>query len=45
MAVHQDFPGMVYDTDLQAPGMPVDAAVILVWVGVESYEVSSACWG
>src|SRR2546430_14965204 len=42
VAVHQDFPGMVDDTDVHAPGMQVDAAVIWVWVGVASPEVSSS---
>jgi hypothetical protein len=42
VAVHEDCPGMVHDPDGQAPGMQVDAAVILVWVGVEAPEVSSS---
>jgi hypothetical protein len=42
VAVHQDFPGMVHDTDVHAPGMQVDAAVILVLVGGEAHEVSSS---
>jgi hypothetical protein len=33
VAVHQDCPGRVHDTDIHAPGMQVDAAVLLVLVG------------
>jgi hypothetical protein len=42
VAVHQAFPGMVHVTDVQAPGLQVDAAVILGLGGVASPEVSSA---
>jgi hypothetical protein len=42
VAVYQEFPGMVHETDVHAPGLRVDAAVIVVVVGVESHEVSSS---
>jgi hypothetical protein len=42
VAVHQDFPVMVHDTDVHAPGMEVDPAVTLVLGGVEAPEVSSS---
>ena len=42
VAVHQDFPGMVHDTDVHAPGMEVDPAVKWVWLGGEAPEASSA---
>jgi hypothetical protein len=43
VAVHEDFPVTVHETDGQAPGLEVDPAVKLVWVGVATHEVSSAC--
>jgi hypothetical protein len=42
VAVHQDFPAMVHDTNIHAPGMQVDTAVKLVLLGVEAHEVSSS---
>jgi hypothetical protein len=42
VAVQQDVPGMVHDTDGHAPGMQVNAAGKWVLFGVESYEVSSS---
>ena len=42
VAVHQDVPGIVHDTDVHAPGMQVDPAVKWVLRGVESPEVSSS---
>jgi hypothetical protein len=38
--VHQDVSVMVHDTDVHAPGMPVNAAVKWVLFGVESQKVS-----
>src|SRR5262245_32023902 len=42
VAVHQDFPVTVHETDVHAPGRQVNTAVNLVWVGVEAHEVSSS---
>ena len=42
MAVHQDFPGVVHDTDIQAAGMHIHAAVKWVLGGVESPKVASS---
>jgi hypothetical protein len=42
VAVHQDCPVTVHETDVQAPGMPVNTAGQLVWVGGEAPEVSSS---
>jgi hypothetical protein len=38
----QDLPSLIQDADIQAAGMQVDAAIQLVWLGVESPEVSSS---
>lgn len=37
MAVEQDFPVVVHDTDIHGAGMPVDATVKGVLIGVESH--------
>jgi hypothetical protein len=42
VAVHQDVPDMVHNTDVHAPGMQVNAAGKWVLCGVESHEVSSS---
>jgi hypothetical protein len=43
VAVQQDIPLLVHDTDIPAAGMPVDTAVKWVRLGRESPEVSSSC--
>jgi hypothetical protein len=42
VVVYQALPGTVYDTDVHRPGMPIDATVKLVLLGVEAPEVSSS---
>ena len=42
VAVQQDIPLLVHDTDIHAAGMQVDTAVKLVRLGVEAHEVSSS---
>jgi hypothetical protein len=41
VAVPQEVPLLVHETDIHAPGMQVDAAVKWVLLGVEAHEVSS----
>jgi hypothetical protein len=43
--VQQNLPSLVQDADIHATGMQIDAAVKLVWLGVESHEVSSSLGG
>jgi hypothetical protein len=43
VAVQQDIPLLVHDTDIQAAGRQVDTAVTWVLRGIESPEVSSSC--
>jgi hypothetical protein len=45
MTMHQELPVSVQDADVHRPGVPVDAPVKLLWLGVESHEVSSASVG
>src|SRR5215211_7087561 len=42
----QDLPRLIQDAEVQGPGVQVDATGKLVWLGVESPEVSSSvgCW-
>jgi hypothetical protein len=42
MAMHHDVTILVQEANVHAPGMPVDAAIQLVWLGGESPEVSSS---
>jgi hypothetical protein len=42
VAVQQDIPLLVHDTDLQAAGMQVDPAVKWVLLGIDSHAVSSS---
>lgn len=42
LAVHEDFAVLAHHTDLQTPGLQVDAAITLVLASVESPEVSSS---
>ena len=42
VAVQQEIPLLVHDTDIHAAGMPVDPAVKWVRRGIESPEVSSS---
>src|SRR4029450_4094608 len=41
ITVQQGLTIVAHDADVHGPGMQVDTAVKLVWVGVESHEVSS----
>jgi hypothetical protein len=41
-AMHHNVTILVHEANVHAPGMPVDAAITLVWLGVESPEVSSS---
>jgi hypothetical protein len=40
--VPQDLTVLVEDADVHGPGVPVDATVKLMWLGVEPHEVSSS---
>src|SRR5919106_736893 len=40
--VHENLATLVEDTDVHGTGMQIDAAIKLVWLGVESHEVSSS---
>jgi hypothetical protein len=42
VTVQQNFPSLVQDAEVHGASVPVDATVTLVWLGVESAEVSSA---
>jgi hypothetical protein len=41
MTVQQGLTIVAHDAGIHGPGMQVDTAVKLVWVGVESHELSS----